>query len=293
MIEESINFLTTRQLARRWHVSEATIKRWADAGRLHPARTLGGHRRFALSEVLRFQNAHGLDVDRTARQSAVLAQARVDTHQGAFDPDPASQFFEAINQGHEAAATATLLGSYLNGVPLVEILDGTVTNAMHRVGDLWQCGDLTVADEHLATQIATRAIESLRDGMQRGGTDERRALVCAVEDELHEIAVLCVELLLEEMGWDVKNMGANTPFYALNDALKKHRPGLVCISSTANMALSRNAREYEEFRAAARSAGARVVLGGEGFRDENIRQRFPADLYASNFQDLLSFLQEK
>ena len=291
MTEESINFLTTRQLARRWQVSEATIKRWADAGRLHPARTLGGHRRFALSEVLRFQNAHGLDIHRDARQSAALAHARIDEHKDAFDP--ASQFFEAINQGHEAAATATLLGSYLNGVPLVEILGETVTAAMHRVGDLWQCGELTVADEHLATQIATRAIESLRDGLRRASVDERRALVCAVEDELHEIAVLCVELLLEETGWSVKNMGANTPFYALNDALKKHRPQLICISSTANMALSRNAREYEEFRAAARTAKATVVLGGEGFRDPTIRHRFPADLHAENFQDLLLFLQEK
>ena len=295
MTEESINFLTTRQLAQRWQVSEATIKRWADAGRLHPTRTVGGHRRFALSEVLRFQNAHGLDMDREARQAAAIVRAHALSHtlEGAAATAPASQFFVAISQGHEAEARAILLGSYLNGVPLVEILDETVTNAMHRVGDSWQCGELTVADEHLASQVATRAIESLRDALGRAEMDERRALVCAVEDELHEIAARCVELLLEERGWNVRNMGANTPFYTLSEALKRYRPQLVCISSTANLALSRNARDYEEFHTAARSMSARVVLGGEGFRAPDIRQRFPADLYASNFRDLLSFLKDK
>ena len=40
-----------------WQVSEATIKRWADAGHLHNSRTLGGHRRFALSEVVKLQTS--------------------------------------------------------------------------------------------------------------------------------------------------------------------------------------------------------------------------------------------
>jgi excisionase family DNA binding protein len=45
MKEETAQFLTTQQLARLWHVSQATIKRWADAGHLRPGKTLGGHRR--------------------------------------------------------------------------------------------------------------------------------------------------------------------------------------------------------------------------------------------------------
>jgi methanogenic corrinoid protein MtbC1 len=110
---------------------------------------------------------------------------------------------------------------------------------------------------------------------------------------MHELSVLCLQLLLEEKGWSVVNLGAHMPFYAMTDAIEKHRPQLICISSTANMALSRNAREYDQFREAATKRGVLLVLGGEGFRDEAIRQRFPAHLHAGSFNELLEFLQSE
>lgn len=289
MKEEHTNFLTTRQLARMWQVSEATVKRWADAGRLHPARTVGGHRRFALSEVLRFQNEQGLDATRAA-QAGVRESAAQQKQIPLDEQESAEAFFDAIVRGQEGASAGILLSSYLNEMPLVKLLDGPVTQAMRRVGNLWHCGEVTVADEHLATQTAVRAVATLRECIRRETVDDRRAVVCTVEEEMHALAVLCVQLLLEEKGWRVVYLGAHTPFYTMTDAIEKHRPALICISSTANMALSRNAREYDQFRAAATRRGVLTVLGGEGFRDASIRQRFPAELHAESFNDLLNFL---
>ena len=42
------------------------------------------------------------------------------------------------------------------------IHDAVITPAMRRVGDLWSSGELTVADEHLATQITLRMVALLR-----------------------------------------------------------------------------------------------------------------------------------
>ncbi|MCA1850607.1 MAG: B12-binding domain-containing protein, partial [Acidobacteria bacterium] len=167
----------------------------------------------------------------------------------------------------------------------------TVTGAMDRVGELWHGGEMSVADEHLATRTTTRALEALRAAVGRKHTGSQTALCCATEAEFHELPVLCVQVLLESEGWDVKNLGAHTPFFALTDAVEKYRPHLVCVSSTIHNALDRSAREYEQFQAAVRSCGARVVLGGEGFRDEAVRRRFPADLHAENFSQLLEFIR--
>lgn len=292
MVGENTNFLTTRQLARMWQVSEATVKRWADAGRLHPTRTIGGHRRFALPEVLRFQNEQGLDASRTPKRG-LSAGALSKEHEAVDETLTGEQFFEAIVRGREAAATAILLSSYVNGLSLLKILDVSFANAMRRVGKLWHNGEMTVADEHLATQTAARALETLRGCIRLEPPRGRRAIVCAVEEEMHDLAVHCVELLLEEKGWSVINLGAHTPFYAVTDAIEKHSPQLIAISSTVNMALSRNAREYEQFRAVANRSDVIVVLGGEGFRDQNIRQRFPAHLHADSFNDLVEFLQRR
>ncbi|HYO90831.1 MAG TPA: helix-turn-helix domain-containing protein, partial [Pyrinomonadaceae bacterium] len=230
MREENTNFLTTRQLARMWQVSEATVKRWADAGRLHPSRTLGGHRRFALKEVLRFQNEQGLDVGRVTL-SGVGEAAAQQKSAGVDEQGVAEQFFDAILRGQEGASAGVLLSSYMNGQTLVKILDDTFTKAMHRLGNLWHCGEVTVADEHLASQTARRAVETLRECIRREASDGRRAVVCTVEEEMHEMAVLCVQLLLEEKGWSVSYLGAHTPFYSMTDAIEKQKPQLICISS--------------------------------------------------------------
>lgn len=286
-----MKFLTTRQLARMWQVSEATIKRWADAGHLLSNRTLGGHRRFALDEVARFQRSRGLSGQTQTRREDDK-RPQVSTGALALQGDDAKEhFFESIVQGREGEAAALLLESYLSGGPLVGILDGTVAEAMQRIGRLWHGGELSLIDEHLATRTTMRALEVLSRSVRNEPSNRREAFCCATEEEYHEVAVLCVQILLESEGWQVKNFGANTPFFALTEIVARDCPQLVCISSTTHAALERTAREYRQLHEAVRACNARIVLGGEGFRQDTIRQRFPADLYAENFRDLLAFIE--
>lgn len=294
-------YMTTRQLARLWRVSEATIKRWADAGHLRPSRTLGGHRRFSLEEVARFQSERGLAqagtrdalrraaaADGGAARGAAAGEAR-----GAAPRDFTDAFYESLAAGREATATAVLLEAYLGGAGVAELLDEVVAGALHRVGDQWEAGHTTVADEHLATRTATRAVETLRGSVGREARARGTAVCCAAEEELHELSVLCAQTLLESEGWTVRNLGGNTPLFALTDAVERHRPQLVCVSSTTRGVLAGAARDYAQFLDAARAAGARVVLGGEGFRGQSLRERFPADLHAGTLADLLDFLREQ
>jgi excisionase family DNA binding protein len=283
-------FLTTRQLARLWHVSEATIKRWADTGQLNSGRTVGGHRRFPVADVMRFQTERGLGM-------AALATAGAATRVRTAEPslfDSAEidrQFFDAISEGHAAEAAALLLEAHMMGAPLEGIFDEVVAASMRRVGDRWEAGEMSVADEHLATSTASHAVESLASSVRRADAQSPRAVCCVAEGELHTLAGLCAQALLEGAGWEVRNLGGHTPFFALAEYISKHRPALVCVSSTMQRELEHNARDYTQFEAAARARGTRVVLGGEGFRGEPVRRKFPADLHAESFRDLAEFLR--
>ena len=61
MYDSSSRF-SPRQVAQALGVGESTVKRWIDAERLVADRTLGGHRRVTLEEVLRFVRAEETDV---------------------------------------------------------------------------------------------------------------------------------------------------------------------------------------------------------------------------------------
>src|SRR5215210_2150435 len=125
-------FLTTRQLARLWLVSEATIKRWADTGQLTSSRTVGGHRRFPVAEVMRFQTERNLGAAGAGTATATAEAALFDAEQ------TAGQFFKAISEGHAAEATALLLEARMLGAPLERIFDEVVAVSLRRVGDRWE-----------------------------------------------------------------------------------------------------------------------------------------------------------
>jgi len=286
-------YLTTRQLARLWLVSEATVKRWADAGLLPAGRTAGGHRRFLPEEVARFQTERGLGRAAPARATAAAA-TRARAGVGARRAAPADAaprpFFDAILAGRDDEAASLLLEAYLDGVETWRLFDETVAGAMRRVGDLWHRGDVTVAGEHFATRTATRAVERLGVSVRRREGRGLSAVCCAPEGELHELPVLCLQVLLEGEGWRVRGLGANTPFFTLADAVERHRPDLVCVSATMPPDPERTAREYAQFVAAAGRAGARVALGGQGFRDARLRRRFGADFRGQSFKELITFV---
>ena len=52
-------YLTTRQAAAYLHVGTTSIKRWCDEGQLECEKTAGGHRRFSVAVLDRFQRQGG------------------------------------------------------------------------------------------------------------------------------------------------------------------------------------------------------------------------------------------
>src|ERR1044072_4583281 len=283
-------FLTTRQLSRVWLVSEPAITRWADTGQLKSSRTVGGHRRFPLAEVMRFQTERGL---RVATVGASVATATTTATAAEFHSEQtAEQFFQAVKRGHSGEATALLLEAHMLGAELDLIFDSVVAPSLQRVGDLWYGEEMTVAEEHLVTSSATCAVESGAASTRRAGAKAGAAVCCAAEEEMHTLSVLCAQALLEGAGWDVRNLGGHTPFFALAEYVEKQRPSLVCVSATLQRELEHNARDYAHLSAAARTCNARIVLGGEGFRDGAVRARVPADMHAHTFQDLSEFVSQ-
>ncbi|HEX6183436.1 MAG TPA: B12-binding domain-containing protein [Pyrinomonadaceae bacterium] len=281
--------LTSRQAARLLGASEASVKRWADGGLLPTLKTAGGHRRFRPEDVAAFRRGRGATEAVGASGNGVEPpRAAADStlpYGVALDETLSSSMFETLLGGHDETAAETLVGLHLRGHTVARIADAVLCPALRRVGDLWHAGELSVAEEHLATRTALSAVQTLRETLSVSGRG-RAAICCAVEDDFHELPVSLASLTLEGLGWGVVNLGTSTPFYALAEAVERFQPRLVCVASTVFNHPDRAAREFEEFVAASAHAGASVVLGGAGFGGASVRRRFPADLHADTFLQL-------
>jgi methanogenic corrinoid protein MtbC1 len=278
--------LTTKDVARLLLVSEATVKRWADDGLLLPKKTVGGHRRFSIQSIARLRREQGIAPaaqSPTKRVGKKMVPGRLPS---------AESFSDLLLSDNEAEAAAQLIDAYLQNHALATLFDVTITNAMHRVGDLWFNGTITIADEHLATRVMLSALQKLRGVVVPGQATGLKAVSCGIEGDLHELPIHLAEIIFESEGWDISNLGPNTPLFTLRDMVAQKKPDLVCISARSIVDLDRATTEYAQLRKIIEKIKGTTVLGGEVFRDSNLRQRFPAEFYAESFGGLSTFVKE-
>lgn len=281
--------LTTKEVARLCCVSDATVKRWEDAGLLKSERTNGGHRRFRVEEIARFQREQELGLRQcSGGESVVSASVRRRENKNYSD----SELFHSLINGCEEETSNIFINSHLNGKSLEYIFDEIISPAMKQIGELWFAGELTIAQEHLATRTAICALHKLRNLVPVTEPNGKTAICCTIEGDYHELPVHLVQMIFEKEGFEVINFGTNLPLYSLCDEIARNLPKIICISSTILTDIERLSRDFRSFNDKLCKTDTQVILGGRAFEDSNIRRRFPADFFAESFTDIAEFTRK-
>jgi len=145
----------------------------------------------------------------------------------------AKAFARALLTGDEVAADLAIRDAMAADLSSAEIDERIIAPAMWLVGDLWQRGDITVADEHLATEITVRVLALQREARRvKRGRRGQRVMLAAPSGELHVVALRMLASLLSESGYDPVLLGADVPAEALAAAANRLQPEVVCMSVT-------------------------------------------------------------
>lgn len=242
-------FWSTRLVAKRLKVSEATVKRWSDDGLLSCYRTPGGHRKFSPQDVSAFVATRHFDPER-----GVGAQTG--------RSDDALALMVAGDTNELFALSRRLLG---NGVPLENLLDEVFTRALVELGERWACGSLGVADEHTAssTVIATLSrLEPLVSARAMTGS----AVSACLSGERHDIAARMAALLLMSRGFRCATPGADVPADSLAQLIRQRNATVVTLSaSAASVPAATLESELSGLLRHLRGVPVRVFVGGSAF----------------------------
>jgi diguanylate cyclase (GGDEF)-like protein len=138
---------------------------------------------------------------------------------------------------------------------------------MRRIGELWEQGELTVADEHAATGLSYRALLPLQEPLQIAPPRSReRVVLAAVEGQTHVLGLRMVADVLEGAGFEVLYLGADVPSGALRAFVAEHMPALIGLTSTQAHDAPHLAQEIVAIHEV--NPAGRIMLGGNGVPPE-------------------------
>jgi DNA-binding transcriptional MerR regulator len=250
------------ELARRTGVAAELLRAWERRyGLLAPTRTPAGYRLYSAGDVRRVGRmrellASGLSAAEAAR--ATLDEPEAET--AGVEPALASASLRVAIERLDDAAAHLAFDRLLADFSLDTVLEGVLLPLLHELGEGWARGEVSVAQEHFASNLVRGRLLALARGWDRGSGP--RAVLACPPGERHDLGLLIFGLALREHGWRITFLGGDTPLDTIGETVRQLAPAALVFAVTDPALLDPVAAELQEL-----AVDTRLWLGGAGARE--------------------------
>lgn len=232
------------ELSRRVGVSTELLRAWERRyGLLRPARSTGGFRLYDLEDEQRVRRMQDhLEQGLSAAEAASLALAgeRPSAEAGSSPAAALDRLRIALDEFDELEAHA-VVDDLLAGFTLDTILRDVLLPYLRELGERWERGEVSVAQEHYASGLLRGRLLGLSRGWGRGVGPH--TLLAGAPGELHDLGLIVFGLAARARGWRITFLGQDTPIADVAATAKHLRPELVVVAATTRRRLSSVANE--------------------------------------------------
>ncbi len=177
-----------------------------------------------------------------------------------------------IIEGTKDGLVADLDRKREEGASPLAIINGPLMTGMAEVGRLFNNNELIVAEVLQSAEAMKAAVTHLEQFMEKADSASRGKLVLAtVKGDVHDIGKNLVEIILNNNGYQVINLGIKVPPDILIRAFQEHAPDAIGLSGL----LVKSAQQMVITAGDLKDAGIRVPLlvGGAALSDRFTRTR--------------------
>ena len=227
-----------------------TLRAWERRyGLPQPQRTKGKHRLYSQYDLeiikwLMARQTEGLSISRAVKlwrqleeggqnpflvYGADIGETAVSTITGSRIEELRQSWLDACHQFDETAAEQVLTQAFAIYPPETVCLQ-VLMQGLSTIGNQWYEGAATVQQEHFASALAMRRLNTLLSAAPPPTRRERIIVACPPQED-HTFAPLLLALMLRYRGWDVVYLGADVPIERLESMLETIRPHLVLLTA--------------------------------------------------------------
>jgi methanogenic corrinoid protein MtbC1 len=288
-----------------------TLRAWERRYQLpQPDRSEGGHRLFsdfdiAVIKWLQARQEEGMRISQavdlwrdiessgqdplegfSAPSQTTAFQVIADTDTQTLD-DLTDQWIKAALVYDEATSEHILTRAFAQ-FPLETVCTDLLYPALVEIGTLWYRGEITVQQEHYASELTIRKLQALIAAAPVA-THPQKILVGCPAGEHHTISALMITMLLKYRGWIVIYFGSNVPKDQLVETVIETKPDLVVLTATR---LS-TAASLQKAALLMKEENIPLAFGGWIFnQSEELHQKIPAHFLGSSLKGAIPAIEK-
>jgi len=161
-----------------------------------------------------------------------------------------------------------------------DIMNSSLVLAMDIVGEQYDKGEKYVPEMLLSAKAMKAAMELLRPLLVESGVKMRgKIAIGTVEGDLHDIGQNLVSMMLEGAGFEVINLGAETPADTFVESVKENKPDIVGMSALLTTTMLHMPEVIDALKEAGLRDQIKVMIGGAPVTQE-YADEIGADGYA-------------
>ena len=256
------------EVARRAGISPGLLRAWERRyGVLRPVRSAAGYRLYSREDAERVRAMADMVAAGVAPHQAAQALRSPPAEPAAASTDRAPggerAGLAAALERYDEASAQTTFDRLLSTYSIAAILTGVVLPYLHDLGERWSRGEVTVSQEHFASNLIRARLLGLARGWDAGG-GSRAVLACPAE-ERHDIGLIAFGLALRAQGWRITYLGPDTPVESLADATARLRPEALVLAASTPERLA-------AIPASVAAPGVRLAVGGPGATPDHVER---------------------
>lgn len=176
-------------------------------------------------------------------------------------------------------------------VDIKDIYVDLLQRSLYHIGKMWEQGQLSIADEHIGTEITKSLMNKYPAKITSNKKDGKSALISCVDKEFHEIGARMAADVFELNGWRTYFLGASTPTREILKFIEIKKPDVVGLSFNFYMNLLRLFEVIDHIKKS--YPDQKIIIGGQGVNreKENLLSKYPDIKHFSTVKELDDYLK--
>ncbi|MDP6898074.1 MAG: cobalamin-dependent protein [Candidatus Nitrosopelagicus sp.] len=141
------------------------------------------------------------------------------------------KLFSALTEG-SLKDTMAIYTAFVSGNSLDQFYERVMTPVMSEIGYMWSENKLSIATEHVASNIAHSLVKVISDENRKSKKDKGKIVLTTPVGEDHNLGCNVLDSFLVSKGFVTFNLSPSTPAESLTEFIRTAKPDALIVSIT-------------------------------------------------------------